>query len=271
MAAGRPHTDSASPPVPGLRWRRVFPGEERELTVMRQWLSSLLPPCPARHDVLSVATELGSNAIRHTASRGTWFAVEITWHPSVVHVAVADCGGPGEPHPINDPDAEHGRGLLMVRGLSLRSGYTGDQRGRLVWAQIDWHDPHCLARGAADDPYQAAVRDGEEALARKFAGVPSWFGRSTLDWWALAGPAGLVSAPTAPELANRLQQLLATPVPPEPATALRAQHGRAAQPAPLPGTTGTRQSRPRRLGGARDRRWAVASGLGAAGTAPAGA
>jgi hypothetical protein len=153
----------------------------------------------------------------------------------------------------------------------VRSGHTGDQRGRLVWAQIEWHDPHCLARASAEDPYQAAVRDGEEALARKFAGVPSWFGRSTLDWWAFAGPAGLVSAPTARELAKRLHELLYTAAPPEPATAARAQYGRDAQPAPRPGTTGTWQSHPHHPGGSWGRRRAVTAGPGPAWTALAGA
>jgi len=50
--------------VPGMRWRRVFPGEERQLGVLRRWLESLLPDCPARGDVACVATELGTNAVR---------------------------------------------------------------------------------------------------------------------------------------------------------------------------------------------------------------
>jgi serine/threonine-protein kinase RsbW len=64
---------------------------------MRRWLASLLPECPAREDVVCVATELGTNAVRHTASgRGAWFAVEVTWHRSVVRVAVADGGAPAQ-------------------------------------------------------------------------------------------------------------------------------------------------------------------------------
>jgi len=41
----------------------VFPGEERQLAVLRRWLATLLPACPARDDVILVATELASNAI----------------------------------------------------------------------------------------------------------------------------------------------------------------------------------------------------------------
>ena len=65
---------------PPWRWRRLFPGHKRELSQMRRWLSALLPDCPARDDLLSIATELASNALQHTASGrdGGWFAVEIT-------------------------------------------------------------------------------------------------------------------------------------------------------------------------------------------------
>jgi protein-L-isoaspartate(D-aspartate) O-methyltransferase len=87
--------------------------------------------------------------IVHTASgRGGWFAVEITRHEGFVRVAVADCGGPAEPHVIDDPALVHGRGLLLVRGLSMRTGVTGDQRGRLVWAEIAWDATGTAARAA---------------------------------------------------------------------------------------------------------------------------
>ena len=62
-----------------------------------------------------------------------------------MRVAVADSGGPGEPRVIEDPTAEHGRGLLLVHGLSVRTGVAGDQRGRLVWADIDFGNLHWAA------------------------------------------------------------------------------------------------------------------------------
>ena len=248
MATGTSRPD-ASPPsalVPGWRWRRVFPGHERELSALRRWLASLLPECPARDDVVSVASELGSNAIQHTLSgRGAWFAVEITWYPSAVLVAVADCGGPAEPRVIDDPAGERGRGLLLVQGLSVRTGFTGDQRGRLVWAQIAWKGPGPAAHPPSQDPYQAAVHEGEAALARRFAGVPAWFGRSTLSWWAVAGPAGLVSAASARELAGLLYRLLEPPTRPRSAAAGQADWGTAGQPAPRPGRHADPPSRPR--------------------------
>jgi hypothetical protein len=80
----------------------------------------------------------------------------------------------------------------------------GDNRGRLVWADVLWED---ASSTAPTDPHEPAIRDGEDALARRFAGVPAWFGWSTLTWWALAGPAGLVAASSAEELAGLLYRL----------------------------------------------------------------
>ena len=189
-----------------LRWRQVFPGEERQLGTVRRWLMALLPDCPARDDVISVATELASNAVRYTASgQGGRFGVEITRHPAVVRVAVADSGGPGEPRVIDDITAEHGRGLLLVRGLSVRTGTAGNHRGRLVWADITFDHPDGVLSGQA--PFEAGIREEQAALARRFAGVPVWFGRSTLAWWALAGPDNLINAPSGEDLAGQLRRL----------------------------------------------------------------
>ena len=142
--------------VGGMRWRTVFRGEERQLGAMRRWLTSLLPAVPARDDVTLVATELASNAICHTASgRGGWFTVEITWWQSVVRVGVTDGGGPAQPRVAGDPAGERGRGLLLVTGLSLRTGARGDQQGRLVWADVSWDGPAPAA--AAVTPRTAAL------------------------------------------------------------------------------------------------------------------
>jgi Histidine kinase-like ATPase domain len=207
---GQPSSVPAVVPADAPGWQRVFEGDERELGVMRRWLVSVLPECSARDDVISVATELGSNALRHTASGdGGWFAVEVTWQEPVVRVGVTDGGGPAEPRVIDDPDGEHGRGLLLVQGLSLRTGVTGDQHGRLVWAEITWNGPPPGFVALADWD-EAAIREDEAALARRFAGVPAWFGRATREWWALASPTELVAAPTASELAVLLDRLLKT-------------------------------------------------------------
>jgi len=146
--------------IPGAQRRRVFPGHMRELSQVRRWLSSLLAECPVLDDLLSVATELCSNALQHTASGrpGGWFAVEVTSRRSGVQLAVADCGGPTEPRVIDDLEGERGRGLLLVQGLSERTGWSGDSRGRLVWAVVTWGDS-VTAAGPSDEACQAAICD----------------------------------------------------------------------------------------------------------------
>lgn len=49
-------------------WRRVFPGREHEVRAVRQWIAGLLPDCSSRDDVVTVAVELVTNALKFTAS-----------------------------------------------------------------------------------------------------------------------------------------------------------------------------------------------------------
>jgi anti-sigma regulatory factor (Ser/Thr protein kinase) len=182
-----------------VRWRAVFPGEGRQLGVVRQWLKSFLAACPARDDVVSVAVELCSNAVLHTGSgAGGRFCVEVWGLPGLVRVAVADGGGLTEPRLVDDPGGEHGRGLRLVAGLSTRRGVRGGPRGRVVWADIPWDGvPPAMPVPEADAGTCAAV----DELARMFPRVPVWFGVSTAQWWALAD-CELIAASSPQELAR---------------------------------------------------------------------
>jgi len=123
------------------RWRRAFPGRDDQVREVRRWLAGLLPAVPERDDVIVVAVELVTNAIRHTASgRGGLIMVEITWSGTALRVAVADDGAPGGPRlaAASAQFAECGRGLNLVRALAAGTGVCGDARGRLVWADIGW-------------------------------------------------------------------------------------------------------------------------------------
>lgn len=135
--SGEPDVPRATP-----TWHRVFPGEKCQLSVMRRWLESLLPPCPQRDDLSIVANELATNAVLHTAASGHGgsFEVTIVRGQRTVRIAVTDPGAPGEPRVIYEPDAEHGRGLQVVTGLSIRTGVCGGQQGRQVWADIAWDE-----------------------------------------------------------------------------------------------------------------------------------
>jgi anti-sigma regulatory factor (Ser/Thr protein kinase) len=129
---------------PGAEGRcRTFPGRAAELAQLRRWLVRLLPNTPARDDVVTIAVELATNAIRHTVSgRGGAFTVEIRWltEPPVVRVTVADAGAPGSPRwPRRTPGVvAGGYGLYIVRRLASRTGVSGGRRGRHVWAEVAW-------------------------------------------------------------------------------------------------------------------------------------
>lgn len=191
-------------------WQRTFPGEPRQLRELRRWIASVLPPRPSRDDVTSVADELASNAICHTRSgKGGSFTVEITHEPRLVRVTVTDYGAPDGPRLVDNADGEGGRGLVVVNALTVRAGVDGDHHGRAVWADIDWADDDATAAGPllpVPQADRAAVRQAEAALAHRFADIPTWYGRATYAWWALTRT-GLVTAPTADELAEVLSRL----------------------------------------------------------------
>jgi len=119
---------------------------------------------------------------------------------------------PPRPRLVDDPQSEHGRGLVVVNALAVRAGVHGDHQGRHVWADIGWDATSTTQAIPAPYPARpddAAIGDDEAALGRRFADIPAWYGRATHAWWALTR-AGLVTAPTAAELAGLLSRLLET-------------------------------------------------------------
>lgn len=179
---------------------RAFPGDASQLRTMRRWIEDLLPPCPARDDVIEVAGELAGNAICHTLSgHGGEFGVRIEQMPDMVRVTVADRGGESGPRLVTDPMGEHGRGLRIVSALSVRVVVTGGKSGRLVEADVPWT--------VTAEPEPEAEPSAEEELAmlgNMFPGLLVWFGKATRQWWAVVvtdGSHRLVGAPSSWELA----------------------------------------------------------------------
>jgi serine/threonine-protein kinase RsbW len=209
LGAGFP-MDPSAPELEGSGspWGRLFPGEACQLSAVRRWVASLLPECPARDDVTCVATELGTNAIRHSASgRGGSFAVEIIRHRQGVRVAVTDGGAPDGPRTIDDPAAEHGRGLQIVRGLSARTGVCGDHRGRMVWADVPWAGTAAAEAASLPDPDEEAIRASMAGLASRFTGTPAWSDHSALQRRTPSGGRSMSFA-SAQEVARALRRVL---------------------------------------------------------------
>jgi serine/threonine-protein kinase RsbW len=138
------------------RSARVFPGTPAAVERARAFVAAELVSCPARDTLVTCASELCTNAIRHSSSGdGGVFLVEVIRpRNGVACIAVTDAGGPGEPRVRPEPRrfaglleypddvsdlAEGGRGLALVSALSSRWGYCPAQSGgRTVWAEATW-------------------------------------------------------------------------------------------------------------------------------------
>ncbi|WBB76812.1 ATP-binding protein [Micromonospora sp. WMMD1128] len=81
-----------------------------------------------------VLSELVGNVVRHA---GTPMQVTLTLRRPYLRVAVMD-GSPADARAAagNDPSAEGGRGLMLVRELTQRWGSTPVGAGKVVWAML---------------------------------------------------------------------------------------------------------------------------------------
>ena len=157
--------------------------------------------------------------------------------------------GAGPPEPdLAVPDLAHpalpedGRGLRLVAALAARAGVVGDHRGRLVWADVRWVDDTLDQPGFLDG-YTEALRDIQTVLAARYPEVNIWFGRATMQWWAMAPepePGWLLTAESPLDLAQLLDVYRVTQRPP-PRRRSRGRHGLTGR---RPGPPAGRQSSP---------------------------
>lgn len=96
---------------------------------------------PCSEDAALVVTELGTNAVVHTASgnSGGTFHVALTVSPLAVVIEVTDSGTSETSPRVQRPTLEstHGRGLGMVAALADRVRIQGGDPGRTVTAELD--------------------------------------------------------------------------------------------------------------------------------------
>ncbi len=131
-------------PQPAEIGRVRFPGHAANVRHVRHFIADLLgQDWPRLDDVLTLVSELASNAVQHTASGdGGYFGVMVAAcaDGSSVRVQVTDQGaqsapalsGPGDgPGLLTD-----GRGLRIVDMIADQWGHDGDQRGRVVWFEV---------------------------------------------------------------------------------------------------------------------------------------
>lgn len=147
LSTATTHPPEPSAPSTASRTQE-FPGVATSVGAARVWLGATLEaltvPTLVREDAALVLSELVSNAIAHTASclAGGKVAVSLLLRHQVLSteltVLVVDGGSSTVPRPREaTPDAEHGRGLLLVEALSQDWGELADDSCG-VWAYWSW-------------------------------------------------------------------------------------------------------------------------------------
>ena len=121
--------------VTAVRYSARFPGRPEQVRKVRRAVAGCLAGCPARDDVVLIASELAANAICHSASEDAYFTLRVEVLAGCARVEVEDLGGPwlcrqrdGRPH-----------GLDIVTALAADWGTEVTSDGqRVTWARVDF-------------------------------------------------------------------------------------------------------------------------------------
>jgi anti-sigma regulatory factor (Ser/Thr protein kinase) len=95
-------------------------------------------------DAAVLVAELAANAVQHGQVDGRDFRLRVTLRRELLRIAVSDTRGDRGPRVgVPGPDAQAGRGLLLVEAIAARWGVTEWADGKTVWCE------YLLARRAA--------------------------------------------------------------------------------------------------------------------------
>jgi len=148
-APGRPAVPAAGPPgVEGV-WRFAAPAVDLSVPQARHAVRDLLVaqgltgPLYAElvEGLLLIVSELVTNAVRHAALLSPQIVVEVVIGAGWVRLSVED-SHPYRPQPLeNDFARTGGRGLLLVRAITLEGGGVCDVErtpggGKIVWSSL---------------------------------------------------------------------------------------------------------------------------------------
>lgn len=115
---------------------RTFPRHIRVAPTARQFVRQAAAGHPAAQDAVLLAAELIANSVVH-ALDATTVTITVAVSEAFIRVDVRDDGAFGIPHMrLGDPEAEDGRGLLLINQLAQRWGFIRDPTGSCCWAEI---------------------------------------------------------------------------------------------------------------------------------------
>ena len=118
-------------------YQGTFGGRAEEVSRARREVAGYLGDCPAADDIVLIASELATNAVLHTRSRGESFRIRCELSPGSARIEVEDMGGPWRTR--KDDGRLHG--LDIVQALTGTDGWateTTPDQARIVWARLRW-------------------------------------------------------------------------------------------------------------------------------------
>ena len=138
------------------RGRREFRGRADQVGAARRFVSAALKiGSPLRDVTRLLVSEAVTNALLHSSSGRDQGTFEVTYALSGgrIRVEVHDGGAPVAPRRrVHGLDSITGRGLDLFDALADRWGFRGDERGRVVWFELD------LRKEMGDGAQARAVR-----------------------------------------------------------------------------------------------------------------
>jgi len=122
--------------VEAARHTGTYPGRPDQVQRARRDVARHLAGHPATDDAVLITSELASNAIVHSDSKGVFFTVRAEIFPGYIWLEVEDLGGHWN---LKPRDAARPHGLDVVEALADPDnwGMDGGQGGRVVWCRLE--------------------------------------------------------------------------------------------------------------------------------------
>ena len=130
-------TSSAAEAATG--YTGTYPGRPDQVQRARREVARYLAGHPATDNAVLITSELASNAILHSHSKGQSFTVRAEIYPGYLWLEVEDLGGPWNLRP-RDTDRPHGLNVVEALTGPDNWGVDGGEAGRVVWARLE-RDP----------------------------------------------------------------------------------------------------------------------------------
>jgi anti-sigma regulatory factor (Ser/Thr protein kinase) len=146
------HTSVVAPTTPNhavVVDTRDFAATAKAVREARLFVRDVLAARPQQTafitDALLIVSELATNAMMHS---GSGFQVSVSAAPHVVRIAVRDASSKRPALRKPDDSVPGGRGLRLVAAMADRWGTDRTNDGKIVWAELDRHDPSSARREA---------------------------------------------------------------------------------------------------------------------------